>query len=332
MSELGWIVALRIWNKDAPSWCVPRKNTEGYKAVQRIRKGEKIKTAKELIAELEKKTEKPKVVRKTIRISLDKPAAEGGKSLTETNVAKETEKEMKMKTKMDDTKEVKASEMKTIPAIPDKTPREETIKTTEQYLARLRDLAKDGKLYRTVLSGARPSMSGESIYYVRDGDTVHKIARVSQTFTMDKDVPMWQRVTFYNVRAQSYPISKFPDIDQVPASAFGPAEQTPDKKEEVKASEMDPKNWKDQRWWKNVDGVYYFDGEKSKGIYFFKRVYRKGFVDRDTWQYTGRNFRDTKKDGSMPPLIEKEGFEPLYDKELIAKADYNRVNKIDIYA
>jgi hypothetical protein len=95
---------------------------------------------------------------------------------------------------------------------------------------------------------------------------------------------------------------------------------------------MDPKNWKEQRWWKNVDGVYYFDGEKSKADFIFRRVYRKGFTDRQTYQYTSRNFRDTKKDGSMPPLIEKEGYEPLYDKELIAKADYNRVNKIDIYA
>ena len=111
MSELGWLVALRIWNKDAPSWCVPRKNTEGYKAVQRIRKGEKIKTAKEIIAELEKKAEKPKVVKKTIRISLDKPAAEGGKLPTETNVAKETKKEMNLKTNSADAKEVKATEM-----------------------------------------------------------------------------------------------------------------------------------------------------------------------------------------------------------------------------
>lgn len=89
---LPWLVALRIWNKDAPSWCIPRKDTEGYKAVQRIRKGEK-----------------PKVVKKTIRISLDKPVAEGGKSSTETNVEKETKKEMK--TNQTSAKEVKASEM-----------------------------------------------------------------------------------------------------------------------------------------------------------------------------------------------------------------------------
>lgn len=96
---------------------------------------------------------------------------------------------------------------------------------------------------------------------------------------------------------------------------------------------MNTKDWKAQRWWTRNDGVYYFDGEKKKGeIYLFQRVYRKGFIDRDTlWRYVSHNFRDTKKDGSMPPLIEKEGFEPLYDTELIDKANYNRVNKIDIY-
>jgi hypothetical protein len=67
---LPWITALRVFNAGKPEWCVPRKGTRGHETVQRIRQGEKMKTPKELLAELEKKTQKPKTPKTSMRIDL----------------------------------------------------------------------------------------------------------------------------------------------------------------------------------------------------------------------------------------------------------------------
>lgn len=75
---LPWITALRVFNAGKPEWCVPRKGTRGHETVQRIRQGEKMKTPKELLAELEKKTRgtsplagrKPKTPKTSMRIDL----------------------------------------------------------------------------------------------------------------------------------------------------------------------------------------------------------------------------------------------------------------------
>lgn len=69
---LTWIVALKVFNAGSPSWCIPRKGTVGHKAVERIRKGEKVETPKEIMDRLERKTEgKSKKVKKSQTISLD---------------------------------------------------------------------------------------------------------------------------------------------------------------------------------------------------------------------------------------------------------------------
>ena len=66
---LTWIVGLRVFNQGKSEWCIPRKGTRGYETVQRIREGEKMKTPKELLAELEKKT-KPKMPKTSMKIDL----------------------------------------------------------------------------------------------------------------------------------------------------------------------------------------------------------------------------------------------------------------------
>lgn len=69
---LPWIVALRVFNAGSPSWCIPRKGTVGHSTVERIRKGEKVKSPKEIIDELERKTTgKSKKEKKEMRIKLD---------------------------------------------------------------------------------------------------------------------------------------------------------------------------------------------------------------------------------------------------------------------
>jgi hypothetical protein len=68
---LPYLVALKVFNAGSPSWCVPRKGTEGAKRIERIRKGEKEETPKEIMDRLERKTKgrsKPKTIQ---RISLD---------------------------------------------------------------------------------------------------------------------------------------------------------------------------------------------------------------------------------------------------------------------
>lgn len=68
---LTWIAALKVFNAGSPSWCIPKKGTPGYKTVERIRKGEKVETTKEIIDRLERKTTgKSKKVKKTQTISL----------------------------------------------------------------------------------------------------------------------------------------------------------------------------------------------------------------------------------------------------------------------
>lgn len=60
---LPYLVALKVFNAGSPSWCIPRKGTEGAKRIERIRKGEKVETPKEIMDRLERKTQgrsKPK--------------------------------------------------------------------------------------------------------------------------------------------------------------------------------------------------------------------------------------------------------------------------------
>ena len=55
-----------------PSWCVPRKGTDAYERVMKIRQGETPKTFKEIAEELERKTGgKPKKVLRKLEISLE---------------------------------------------------------------------------------------------------------------------------------------------------------------------------------------------------------------------------------------------------------------------
>jgi hypothetical protein len=71
---LPWITALRVFNKGSPSWCVPRKGTVGYETVTRIRQGQEVKTPKQIIDDLERKSVgKSKTERKSATISLDAP-------------------------------------------------------------------------------------------------------------------------------------------------------------------------------------------------------------------------------------------------------------------
>jgi hypothetical protein len=72
MATIGWIDALRRYNLGGTSWCVPRKGTGAYEQVMRIRKGEQPKTPKELIADLEAKTAKPKKDKVVMKIDLTK--------------------------------------------------------------------------------------------------------------------------------------------------------------------------------------------------------------------------------------------------------------------
>lgn len=40
---ISYINALRIYNKDKPKWCIPRKGTTGAKRIQEIREGKPVK-------------------------------------------------------------------------------------------------------------------------------------------------------------------------------------------------------------------------------------------------------------------------------------------------
>jgi len=71
MPEIGWIDALRRYNVGGTAWCIPRKGTPAYDQIMKIRKGEEVKTPKQLIDELEKKTGgKPKTPKKSMTINL----------------------------------------------------------------------------------------------------------------------------------------------------------------------------------------------------------------------------------------------------------------------
>jgi hypothetical protein len=67
---LPYITALKIFNQGSPSWCIPRKNTEGSKRIDRIRKGEKTETPKDIMDRLERKTEGRSKARRSQAISL----------------------------------------------------------------------------------------------------------------------------------------------------------------------------------------------------------------------------------------------------------------------
>jgi len=89
MATIGWIDALRRYNLGGTAWCIPRKGTAGYEAVMRIRKGEQMKTPKELIADLEAKTSKPKVEKRSMTISLSEPSPKPKRQTVKDTVAKD---------------------------------------------------------------------------------------------------------------------------------------------------------------------------------------------------------------------------------------------------
>lgn len=66
---LPYLTALKVFNAGSPSWCIPRKGTAGHEMITKIRKGEKVKTTKELREELEKKT-KSSLPKTSMKISL----------------------------------------------------------------------------------------------------------------------------------------------------------------------------------------------------------------------------------------------------------------------
>jgi hypothetical protein len=77
MPEVGWIDALKRYNLGGTAWCIPRKGTPAYEQIMKIRKGEEVKTPKQLIDELEKKTGgKPKTPKKSMTISLEEKKEE----------------------------------------------------------------------------------------------------------------------------------------------------------------------------------------------------------------------------------------------------------------
>ena len=60
-----WIQALKIWNKQNPTWCVPRKDTTEYNEVIKIKlklqKGENIEEQKPMLSQSKPKTKVAKI-------------------------------------------------------------------------------------------------------------------------------------------------------------------------------------------------------------------------------------------------------------------------------
>lgn len=105
MPEISWIEALKRYNLGGTAWCIPKKGTPAYDVIMKIRKGEDVKTPKELIAELERKTGgKPKAEKKSMTISLEeKPKAEAPKPKKEKKPkAEKPKKEKKSKAKKEE--------------------------------------------------------------------------------------------------------------------------------------------------------------------------------------------------------------------------------------
>lgn len=74
---LPWITALKVFNKGSPSWCIPRKGTVGYETILKIRQGQDVKTPKQIMDELERKTVgKPKTEKRSMTVSLTQPEME----------------------------------------------------------------------------------------------------------------------------------------------------------------------------------------------------------------------------------------------------------------
>ena len=68
---LPYLVALKVFNQGSPSWCIPRKGTAGAQRIDRIRRGEKVETAKDIMDRLERKTTGRSKPRRAMKISLD---------------------------------------------------------------------------------------------------------------------------------------------------------------------------------------------------------------------------------------------------------------------
>lgn len=72
---MSWIDAMRVYNAGMPSWCIPRKGTQPYEIVMKIRRGETAETPKQIIDRLERKTigKGKKEEKKSMSISLEEP-------------------------------------------------------------------------------------------------------------------------------------------------------------------------------------------------------------------------------------------------------------------
>jgi hypothetical protein len=67
---LTYLAALKVFNAGSPSWCIPRKGTPGANRIERIRKGEKVESPKEIMDRLERKTQgKSKKTSQTISLA-----------------------------------------------------------------------------------------------------------------------------------------------------------------------------------------------------------------------------------------------------------------------
>ena len=69
---ISYIDALKVYNKDKPKWCIPRKGSIGAKRVQEIREGKSVK--------LEQAKEEPK---KKPRMKKDLPKDKKQPKITE---------------------------------------------------------------------------------------------------------------------------------------------------------------------------------------------------------------------------------------------------------
>lgn len=201
---IGWIDALKRWNAGSPSWCIPRKGTAGYDSIMRIRRGEPEKSVRERIEEIEAKSPKQKKERKTIKIKLTAEPS------VENNVDKTQQKKMEVsKTNEGSPRGVKAMEV--IDTTPITAPLEtmnynERMEHIRKQIERLHDLAVKGVLYATTIVGARVGQYGEEFYYVRQGDTLIKIAKVGTRLSATK-IPLVNKFEFMNIRKQSYPFA-----------------------------------------------------------------------------------------------------------------------------
>ena len=65
---MKWMEALKAWNKSQPKWSIPKKDTEGYKAVRMLMDGETKAPKKTKATKAKKDDAKPKTTKATKNI------------------------------------------------------------------------------------------------------------------------------------------------------------------------------------------------------------------------------------------------------------------------